>query len=216
MKFCKLMKYDIVNGILKRAYLYLPVLFMTLCFLAGFYRKIFLYDAGFSDMTETVTIVNFLFCLFEGKDTFHPETEQAFVFPVVWLLIFLYAAFVTLNYPYRDLLEDGTQVMIRVKDRKSWWLSKCFWIFLSTIIYFVLLYFAVLAFCLLENIDISLHYASSVNEEILNMQLHSLHSEQIIGLVFILPVTTALAINFLQLCMGLFLDRIYCYSYFAY
>lgn len=208
MKFYKFIKYDITNGIWRKAYLYLSALIICLLFFADFYRRSSL---GYTDGSESVTIINFLFYFFAGKEPFSPELGNAFVFPVVWLLIFLFSAYVTLDYPYRNLMGHGIQVIVRVKNRKIWWISKCFWMFFSTIIYFTLLYLELLLLCICFKIDISLHYASYINEEILNIQLVTSSSGQIAMLVFVLPVMTALAVNFIQLCLGLFLDRVYCY-----
>jgi hypothetical protein len=48
------------------------------------------------------------------------------------------------------------------------------------------------------------------------MELESLTHEQEIMLLIILPVMTALSLNFLQLCLGLFIDKTYCFLLVAF
>ncbi|MGN1313595.1 MAG: hypothetical protein ACI4VG_01115 [Lachnospiraceae bacterium] len=211
MKLCRLINYDIQNGLLRKGYVYLTVLLLSGVFFADFYYKFLLVQENGQGENQTVTMTNVMIYLFAGKEPFNPLVESAFVLPAVWLLIFLYSAFLTLNYPYRNLMERGIQVIIRSGKRRHWWISKCVWLFTGTICYFLILYLGIAFFCFLFGIEISFSYASGLNEYLLNMQLEILSKKQIFCLVFFLPVMTALAINFVQLCMGLFLDRVYSY-----
>ncbi len=210
MKFSKLLKYDMANGIFRKGYFYVIALALGLLFSVNFYINVV--D---SVDCQDVTYANILFFLFCGKEPFNPDIETAFVFPVIWLLIFLYAAFITLDYPYRDLMENGIQVLIRVNNRKDWWLSKCVWVCLSTLLYFGLIYLGVLVACCLLNINISMSYAFWINENILNMQLVSLELEEVIMLLFVLPVMTSLTVNYIQLFLSLLLDRVYSFLFSA-
>lgn len=77
----------------------------------------------------------------------------------------------------------GVQVMLRVKDRKTWWLSKCVWAAASTFIYFSVMYMSALVLCLFTHTEITLEDAPLINEAI--------HGQRVM-LLFILPVMTAL------------------------
>ena len=211
MKFCRLMGYDVRNGILRKGYFYLIVLLMSGILFAGFQHKLLQGQESISNVKEEATLMNVLFYLFAGKAPFNPEVESAFLIPVVWLVIFLYPAFITLDYPFRNLTGQGIQVMIRSEERRYWWLSKCIWAFLGTISYFFVLYLSMTFFCMISGMEVSLSYAPDINQRLLEMQVEDLSENQVFCLVFILPVMTSLAVNFLQLCMGLFWDRMYCY-----
>lgn len=208
MKFCKLIKYDIVNGILHKVYSYLPLFIVCVFFFVDFYLKVSYYSEYHAESTATIT--NFLFYFFQGKEPFTPELDNKFTIPVMWLLIFLYAAYVTLEYPFHNLMEHGTQVIIRVRSKKIWWLSKCLWVLISTCTYFAVLYLIMLILSSFFNIEISFHYADYINESIMGIQFEkTLSSVQVLMLICVLPVMTSVSINLIQLCMGLFFKQIY-------
>lgn len=211
MKFCKMLWYDLKNGIRQKAWIYFAFFVICFIFIGNFYGGYIRRSGEFVDETASLTMTNLLFYLFQGKEAFSPELGNAFVFPVVWLLIFLLSAYVTLDYPFGNLTEQGIQVITRIRKRKLWWLSKCTWVGCSTILHFALCYLAVAIFCILFGIDISFQYAEYVNADILDMQLVQCTRAQVIMLVIILPVMTSIAINIFQLCMGFFFQRIYCF-----
>lgn len=160
---------------------------------------------------EKFTIVNIFLYFFEGKEPFSPELGNAFVFPVVWLFIFLYSAFLTLNYPYSNLTGYGVQAMIRTKSRNLWWFSKCCWVLLATFLYFAVWYLVSLLLSLILHIDISIQYSERICAKLLDMKLQPMQTGSIWMPLVILPVMTSAAVNLLQLCLGLFFDRIYCF-----
>lgn len=169
----------------------------------------------FINETASLTSTNLLFYLFQGKEAFSSELGNAFVFPVVWLFIFLLSAYITLDYPFQNLNEQGIQVITRMRKRKLWWLSKCAWVGCCTVLHFALCYLAVAIFCIIFGIDISLQYAEYVNADVLDMWLEQCTGVQVIILVLILPVMTSIAINIFQLCMGFFFEKIYCFLFIS-
>ena len=215
MKFCKMLSYDLKTGIGQKILIYLLSIVMCFAFIGNFYAGFMRRSGEFVGETAPLTITNLLFYLFQGKEPFSPELGNAFVFPVVWLLIFLLSAYITLGYPFENLNEQGTQVLTRIQKRKIWWLSKCAWVGCCTILFFALCYLSVVLFCLVFGIDMSFEYAEYVNAEILGMQLEHCTRGQVIMLVIILPVITSLTINILQLCMGFFFQRIYCFLFIS-
>ena len=207
MRLYRLIRYDIKNGICSRLYLYVPAAILCSVFTIGFYMSV----QNRNLENEKLTIVNILLYFFEGKEPFSPELGNAFVFPVVWLFIFLYSAFLTLNYPYSNLTGYGVQVITRTKSRKLWWLSKCFWVFLTTFLYFAVWYLVSLVLSLILHIDLSIQYSERICAELLDMKLQSVQAGSVWISLVILPVMTSVAVNLLQLCLGLFFDRIYCF-----
>lgn len=210
MKFYKLVKYDIKNGIQRKMHMYFIASILCIIFVAAFYFNISR-KVDISGEAELFTITNIFFFLFQGKEPFSPELGNAFVFPVIWLIIFLFSAYITLDYPFRNLTEQGIYVITRIRNRTYWWFSKCIFVFCSTLLYFFVLYFTVWIFCRVFGINISFQFAEYINVEILNMELASVTRKQVIMVLMVLPVMTSLAINFIQLFLGLFIERIYCF-----
>jgi hypothetical protein len=213
MKFCKLLNYDLKNGIWKKWYLYVSAFVIACVFTGNYYAQ---YRSSEALFTERLTSTNILFYLYEGKEAFSAEWGSAFVVPVVWILIFLLSAFLTLDYPMKSLSGHGIQVMTRIGKRTAWWGAKCVWIAASTLIYFGLWYLTVIVVCKVTGTDISLGYSQAINAELLELEMEPLTHTQEMMLLLVLPIMTALSINFLQLCLGLFLDKIYSFLLVAF
>lgn len=210
MKFYKLVKYDIKNGIERKMHMYFITFILCIIFVATFYFNIS-HRVDISGEADFFTITNIFFFLFQGKEPFSPELGNAFVFPAIWLFVFLFSAYITLDYPFRNLTEHGIYVMTRIRNRTYWWFSKCIFVFCSTLLYFLIWYSTTWLFCRIFGINISFQFAEYINADILNIELPSITKKQIIMLLMVLPVMTSLAVNFIQLLLGLFIERIYCF-----
>ncbi len=207
MRLYRLIRYDIKNGISGRSYLYAPAAILCSVFTVSFYMSV----QSMNIEDEKFTIVNLFLYFFEGKEPFSPELGNAFVFPVVWLFIFLYSAFLTLNYPYSNLTGFGIQAITRTKSRNLWWLSKCCWVFLATCLYFAVWYIVSLLLSVILHIDLSFQYSERICALLLDMQLQPMQPGSVWMSLVVLPVMISVAVNLLQLCLGLFFDRMYCF-----
>lgn len=78
-----------------------------------------------------------------------------FVPPAGWLLGLLLPAYMTLGYPYRDLMGFGQHALIRT-SRASWWLSKCAWIVLTVIAFWAIVVAAATVITVLDGAPFSL------------------------------------------------------------
>jgi hypothetical protein len=188
--------------------------FVIACIFTGnFYSQ---YRSCEELFAERLTSTNILFYLYQGKEPFSAEWGSAFVVPVVWILIFLFSAFLTLDYPMKSLSGYGIQVMTRIGKRTDWWGAKCVWIAASTLIYFGIWYLTVIGVCKVTGADISFGYSQVVNAELLELEMEPLTHTQETMLLIALPIMTALSLNFLQLCLGLFMDKIYSFLLVAF
>ena len=210
MKFCKLLKYDLKNGILKKWYLYIGTILVACIFIGDFYRR---YLSSREYLEEKLTCANILFYLFQGKEPFSPDWGSPFVFPIVWVLIFIIILFGTIDYPMKSLSGHGIQVISRIGKRSYWWESKCIWITISTLLYFGIWYMTVIVYGRVVGMDISLNYSQEINSELWEMELETLTHSQEIMLLIIMPVVTALSLNFIQLCLSLFIDKVYSFMF---
>ena len=107
----------------------------------------------------------------------------------------------------------GIQVILRIGKRSYWWESKCIWITISTLLYFGIWYMTVIVYGRVVGMDISLNYSQEINSELLEMELETLTHSQEIMLLIIMPVVTALSLNFIQLCLSLFMNKVYSFMF---
>lgn len=71
---------------------------------------------------------------FGGINEFRPDMGDRFRFPAAWMVTLTSIAYVPLSYPYRDLMGFGRSVLISSGSRGSWWLSKCLWTVVVTLL----------------------------------------------------------------------------------
>lgn len=203
MKLFKLIKYDLKNGIIQKLYLYAVTLIMA-----------FAITLAFRMLTEVYnpTITNLLFYLFGGKEPINKELDNAFIFPIVWLIIYIFGAYVTLEYPFDNMVGHGLSVIVRIKKRSFWWLSKCIYTISGTLLYFAMWYLGTVMVSLISGVEISSSYSEEVNAKYIGIEfIKQLSDSDVIMTTLILPVLTGIAFNMLMLCMELFLDRLYCF-----
>lgn len=203
MKFCRLIKYDLKNGILPKLYKYIITFVMGLIIIFAF--RMIVKDAD-------PTIANMLFYLFQGKEPFEKDFSDAFVFPVVWLIIYILGAYITLEYPFDNMAGHGLSVIVRIKNRSYWWISKCIYTICGTLFYFAMWYMETLFASVFSEVELSFTYSDIVNMDYISIEIiKELSRTEVVISTIILPILTGIAFNMIMLCLQLFIDRLYCF-----
>lgn len=122
MRFVRCFVFDVREGwaALWRWYIATAVLFSLLAL------SLHLESAG--RMEGTFTLGDYLVSYMAGMKSYFFSYEEPFRFPVAWGVLLMFAAYLTLWYPYHDLMGMGKQVMVSVGSRWSWWFAKCAWV----------------------------------------------------------------------------------------
>jgi hypothetical protein len=68
-----------------------------------------------------------LLCVWRGMLPYEPQLGEPFTFPMHWFALLAIVAYVTLDYPFRDLNGFGGTLVVASRSRWSWWLAKCGW-----------------------------------------------------------------------------------------
>lgn len=209
MKFFKILKYDLKNGIIRRWPSYIVAVIMGITFFSHMKMMADSLETSHIDL-EKATVMNYLFYLVKGMEKYIPSPDNPFEFPVVWMIIFAYGLFLTLQYPFQDMSTCGQQVLIRVGNKGNWWLGKCIWNIVSLVCYFFVLYGTIIVLCKCSGINITLGYSNNVNETIFGITSNQqIQPKQLLLLVFLLPVFVAICMSIFQMCIGLFIKPIY-------
>lgn len=82
-----------------------------------------------------ISVSEALIGLVGGMTKFVPRPGVFFKFPMTWLALLIVAAYVTLDYPVRDLSGMGTHLIVAAGSRWPWWLAKCCWVVLCTLVW---------------------------------------------------------------------------------
>lgn len=208
MKYIKLLWFDIRHGLLRKPLLFaIPVIVAFIaCFdLTG--RVAGLNSFGYFGTKTQAGFTDFILYIYGGMDQYIPDSGDPFLFPVRWVVVFLSAAFITLNYPYKDMQTYGQQILIRTKGRLAWWLSKCGWNILSILVYHGLIFLTAAMFCAVTKAD----FAGGINKDLIYavFQVERIHmtsdTTRWTFAMLLLPIFVSLGMNLLQMTLSLFI-----------
>lgn len=208
MKYIKLFWFDIRQGLLRKPLLFaIPVIVALIACLDLSGRVLGLNSFHYFDTKVQAGFADFLMYIYGGMDQYVPEPGNPFRFPVRWLIVLLSMAFITLNYPYKDMHAYGQQILLRTKGRTAWWLSKCSWNILSVLVYHGLIFLTVTFFCVFTKSNLT----GAINKGLLYIVFqiepsHMAPDTTIWTLTMLLtPVFISMAINLLQMMVSLFI-----------
>jgi len=207
MIFFKMLKHDLRNGLLKRWQGYGAALCFFLFLCVDFYFQI-----RHCAEINAGSFGDFLFYVFGGMKEYRPEMQEPFQFPAVWTLTLVLIFYITLYYPFHDLMGYGRGILLQSRSRIKWWGAKCAWAAAAVLLFFVLLWSVLLLFCLLLRrpivMDISaaaygiLGAAPGGNRGIVMQQ-------QLTMELMLLPALTVIALSLFQMFLSLFIKPLY-------
>ena len=199
-----LIKHDLVQGLRRKRYLFLPLLFLipfgTCCYL--------------SRVKEIPgTFLDFLISGFAGippvEISLYPP--RAAEIPIGWLMSVGGCLYLNLDYILYDLMESGQQVIVRTGRRTHWFLSKCIWNVCSCILIFgaMMLMAAVLTVTL--NGELNAGKITQISEEVYRWFLDSENiSVSRLWLAGVLiPFLTVAAMSMLQMTLCLYMKPVF-------
>ncbi|MCD7752733.1 MAG: hypothetical protein LUI10_13530 [Lachnospiraceae bacterium] len=191
-------KYDFRVGIWRDFYKCAVIAGSTLFACVDFYLKT-------STAGEAVVLSDYIFHLFRGMKPYI-QGESDFEIPILWFTVNLYLAYLIGKYPREDLSRSGVNVLLKSKSRAKWWLSKCVWCVASVAIYYAVIYFVIVAFCVWMKTDLTLRVRVSGDSVLL---LYSGREDIPYPLLFLLPVVCSAAISLLQMVLMFLTDVVY-------
>lgn len=130
MRFYRLLRYDLRQGLQRRNYLIATLLFSMRLF--AVYRSVQFY-CNVESISSRGSIGDYMLCLFRGMAIIqHGSMEEKVSVPIEWLIVCGFCLYITAAYPAQGISVQGQQVFLRT-SRGKWWLSKCISIFLRWI-----------------------------------------------------------------------------------
>lgn len=208
--FFKLLWYDIRVGVLrkKRKLLAVAAVFTGAC--VSHQMRLSSYRAA--DLLHPIedTLGNTMLSILGGMPEYSATGNKPFTFPVVWLMLYLLPAYLTLYYPQQDLEESGQNLLIRTGGRSLWWLSKCLWNIIMVLVFWGTGYLILALFCAMRGIPFSMGISENIpyflNLE--NSRLWQLPRELNLEL-WVLPVLVTETICLLQMTVSLYIRPIF-------
>ncbi|MDD3279302.1 MAG: hypothetical protein PHG16_10555 [Lachnospiraceae bacterium] len=187
--------YDLKNG-WRRNRVRFAVACVLLLFLGGMSYRACAFGSW------KISLWDMLIWAFLGEPPYVMAKENIFRFPTVIFLFQLYLFFCLGSYPLQNLAREGQKYMLLCRSRSKWWLSKCLWVAVSVLCYYMLfvglLFLIRLLFGTQGNAQVSLtefpQYSAAFTtpELLLN--------------VLLLPLMMSIALSLLQLFISIMLS----------
>lgn len=83
----------------------------------------------------SLSVGDFLLYYFAGTSQFFAFGGDPFRLPVMWAFVCLFALYLVLWYPYRDLLGFGRAAVVVGGSRWRWWFAKCVWVVVAIAVF---------------------------------------------------------------------------------
>lgn len=209
--FCKCLKYDLKCGLLKEYKKYIVAIGLFLIIGFDFFIKM-------SDIE--ITVPDYLFYLFFGMEEYVPSPGNKFRFPALWVAVILYVSYITLYYPYKDLNGYGKNILLNTQSKKTWYLSKCMWVTVSTITYFLIGLVVLSLLAIISGAEITADVSSKVVIKFVpfitteqNLFYNDAIYYKVTILHFVLPVVICVMNNLLQLFLSLFIKPFFSFIF---
>lgn len=211
MRYIRLLKLDVKNGICRNLALWIsPVIISLLTFCEAYNRMMRVSELR---TEQGISFGDFFFYAYGGMQKYVPSPTNAFQFPAIWIMIFAMAAFLVLNYPTRDLCGTGQQFMVEAKGKRIWWGAKCVWNILGSLLFHLVFTATLVLCCVVMKIPVT----SKIHMDLIPMLFELSREfvlkerETLILLVCIVPILLSLALNMLQMVLTLFIKPIFGY-----
>ena len=203
MLFWRLFKYDLLRGFQYNRFWYLVEVIMVsfITLFNGLWLKRAYPDVMFG-------WVDVLCLLLKGEK---PIRElEIFRFPAMWMFIFALFVFLLLAYPGDGFSLHGIQVYLRSEKSGRWWLSKCLWMLVNTVLMWGLLWLtSYLVSCWMGMGEIG-SLSTELRLQILGLE-ENVQIFWLLMLLFVVPVVMTFSLGLLTLTLAVFVNAITAY-----
>lgn len=187
--FWQLFKHDMREQIIKHWYYFLLVLPLIFYLCVDFKSLL-------EGMGKVPDFMDMLIWIFYGVKEYIPN-ENPFEIKIEFMLIHIVLACMIAYYPIKDLSVSGRQIFIRVRNNTIWWFSKCVWLVITVVLYYLAVYACI---------------AAAAGNMILYPQKEVLlwtgvlenfgSTAEYLEVLVLLPMATTLAVSFVQMLLS--------------
>lgn len=134
-------QFDLYNGIVKKWKNLLAVLIAFVVINLLFTNAIYsLRESGIISSAAEMYVGDYIMYYLSGISEYIPDESLSFPLPFLWMLQSLGCCFFCLYYPLEDLSASGKHRLVLCGDRAFWWFSKCVWVGINVIVYYLIAY----------------------------------------------------------------------------
>lgn len=211
MKFIKLLKFDMKQGIKKNYALFICPLLLAVPAVLDTLYKIRNYINTEGNENAAYSLGDVWMSIYGGMEEYIPSPDNPFNFPVIWSILIMIGAFLVLNYPMKEMLGVGAQYLVQGGSRKMWWASKILWNVTTTLMFHMIIFGVIFIGCVVSSVPIRFHINIYLIEVLFEFKrpVDMYYVNSIPVTVIVLPILVSLCMNLIQMTISLFINPIY-------
>lgn len=134
-------RFDLYNGIIRKRR-QLAALFFVFTVINFTYANLIhaFIKNGLIQNASAMNVGDYIMYYLSGISEYIPDENTPFPLPFVWMFQILGCCFFCLHYPLEDLRTSGKHRLILCGNRTLWWISKCVWLTVNVVVYYVIAY----------------------------------------------------------------------------
>jgi len=202
-----LLKYDIGWGILDKWKKYLVMLILSFIITLIFIKNCQIHYLNKS-IDSMPGFLDYLMNLFHGMKKFTPDGKSQFNIPVEWMAFHLLIAFSIGNYIMDDLEKCGINIIIRVRSRNKWIISKIIWNVLAVLSFYIVVYIGIVILALIKTGKLQLTLNQSVCSSLFQLNNFDVGQAKCLFAIILLPIISSLAISQMQMFLSLIIKPV--------
>ena len=144
--------------------------------------------------------------MLKGMSVYIEGKGRDFKLPVCWMTVQFACSVVVFNYIKTDIRGIGTGIIIRMRSKKKWWLSKCIWNVCSVALLYILLYAGCCIVSLMYNGTMG--FNREIFLELNGVAYGSVDIKSVILFLIFMPMLTSIALSLLQMCMSIVISPV--------
>ena len=201
MKVLNLFKRDISLGIYRKSILFLIPMLVSIAQCYECHNVISYLNEEKLLQTGGTILDYYMYCT-KGMFVFHFNPKEHFTIPIYWFLFQICISYFIGYYSYEDFLQNGRNLFLAIKDRKSWWSSKCKWCISAVFLNYMVFGIVTMLAAIFWGAECKLSYSVDFVTRVFGGNVVAMSIGEVILTSFILPCVVTIGLCLLQILSG--------------
>lgn len=203
MKVLKLFRRDISIGIYRNVLLFLIPMIVSIIQCHECHHLISFLNEEKLLRTGGTILDYYMYCM-QGMGIFHFDPRQYFIIPIYWFMLQIGISYCIGYYSHQDFMQNGRNLILALRDRKSWWDSKCLWCMSAVFFYYMIFGISIILSAVFWGAEWKLSYTVDFVTKIFGVNATYMSSAEVVFISFVLPCVVTISLCMFQILFGFF------------
>lgn len=203
MKVLKLFRRDLSIGIYRKSMLFFIPMLVAIVQCYECHNVISYLNEENVLQTGGTILDYYMFCM-KGMFVFHFDPREHFIIPIYWFMFQIFISYFIGYYSYDDFIQNGRNLFLAVKNRKSWWNSKCLWCISAVFLNYMVFGMITILLAAFWGAEFKLNYSVDFVSRVFGDNVLYMSSNEVILVSVILPYVVTIALCLFQILVGFF------------